>query len=157
MSLGLFGRFWQRVQFGGPEGCWIWIGARSLGPGRGYGSVSRARVDHTYAHHIAFELSGRTKKPDEHILHSCGEPACVNPRHLRSGSRSDNMLDKRLHGTQTFGEAHPTAKLTDSMVRSIRQRRLVDGLSWSRLAAEFGVSQGTVRAVVSGQTWSHVT
>ncbi|WP_428985700.1 HNH endonuclease [Sinomonas terricola] len=33
-----------------------------------------------------------------HILHSCDNPPCVNPGHLRPGTRFDNMQDKVLRG-----------------------------------------------------------
>src|SRR5687768_6151405 len=36
--------------------------------------------------------------------HSCGNPSCVNPRHLRWASHRENMMDKNRHGTSNIGE-----------------------------------------------------
>ena len=49
----------------------------------------------------------------------------------------------------------PRAKLTAEQVRAIRRLR---GQGWTlrRLAAEFGVSDHAVRAILDGRTWKHL-
>jgi hypothetical protein len=58
-------------------------------------------------------------------------------------------------GATIAGEAHPNAKLFADAVRQIRALR-DEGLSYTRLAAMFGVSDDAVRDVVRGRTWKHV-
>ncbi len=53
------------------------------------------------------------------------------------------------------GERHPRAKLTAEKVRAIRQLR-IQGWTLRRLAAEFGVSDHTVRAILDSRTWKHM-
>jgi hypothetical protein len=59
------------------------------------------------------------------------------------------------HGATTVGEAHPNAKLIADAVRQIRALHS-QGLSYTRLAAMFGVSDDAVRDVVRRRTWKHV-
>jgi len=54
------------------------------------------------------------------------------------------------------GERHPRAKLTVEQVREIRRLR-AQGWTLRRLAAEFGVSDHAVRAILDSRTWKHVT
>lgn len=94
-------RFWSKVLVGDPDECWPWTGAKT----KGYGSlvVDRKRY---YAHRIAYEL---TYGPIPHIdgadefhgpcvLHSCDNPACCNPAHLRPGSQKENLREMAAKG-----------------------------------------------------------
>src|SRR5687767_6700752 len=88
-------RFWEKVdQSGGPETCWPWLGAiqtRSPGGHGGYGYFFRLNKVR-YAHRRALELTlGRSLEPGEIALHTCDNPPCCNPAHLRAGTQLDNM------------------------------------------------------------------
>lgn len=88
--------------------------------------------------------------------HTCGggRKACVNPRHLRWGSYQDNSDDKFFHGTVQIGEAHHQAKLTEEAVRAIRS--MPQPFNHAAVAASYGVSPSTVRAILRRKTWLHV-
>lgn len=71
--------------------CWIWpFGKDSAGYPTIHinGKLSRA----TY---VALELSGHPKPspPNNFCLHSCDNPSCFNPNHLRWGSPKNNIDD----------------------------------------------------------------
>ena len=85
--------------------------------------------------------------------HSCGVRACVNPQHIRWATHLENIRDKYLHGTQTKGEAHSLAKLTDDAVRLIRR----GGKSDKYWADRIGCSESTIKKARQGRTWAHVT
>lgn len=91
-------RFWSKVKKS--EGCWEWQATLS---NKGYGQF---RVDGKLAlsHRFAYELAKGPILKGLHILHSCDNPACVNPDHLSVGTRADNMQDMtskgRHHQTQ---------------------------------------------------------
>ena len=90
-------QFWQRVDnSAGSDACWPWMGCTLPS---GYGRCMwRGRQEN--AHRIAWSLTtalpiprGRSKT-SELILHSCDNPQCCNPRHLRKGTHQENMNDR---------------------------------------------------------------
>lgn len=107
-------------------------------------------------HRIALAAAlGRPLAPGMDACHSCDNPPCLNPTHLFEGSPEENISDRHEKGRDARGATNGRARLTDESVRLIR-RRLTDGHAWSAIAAEFGVGKGTVQAIASGRTWSHV-
>jgi hypothetical protein len=135
-----------------PEtGCWEFTGSRD---GSGYGNVRyRGRV--TKAHRLAahlwldFDLASH-----ECILHSCDNPPCFNPAHLRVGSKADNardMVDRdRQFVPGISGEQHWAARLSDAQIAEIRARRAA-GETQTALAREYGVRQSTISRIVNGK------
>ena len=63
---------------------------------------------------------------------------------------TDPGSQKRPHG-----EDHPNHKLSVADVREIR-RRSADGVPKTRLAADYGVSLMTIKAILSGTAWKGV-
>lgn len=88
-------RFWDKVNVAGPNECWEWKAAA----GRlGYGQFVRDGRKIT-ATHISLELAGRPRDSVRmYALHTCDNPACVNPSHLYWGSQQDNMKDALARG-----------------------------------------------------------
>lgn len=85
-------RFWSKVNK--TDGCWIWTAYRD---DKGYGCFGfRGKV--WKAHRVAYELATGPIPTGAHILHSCDNPSCVNPEHLRAGTHADNMRDKVARG-----------------------------------------------------------
>lgn len=71
---------------------------------------------------------------------------------LSWGTHLANMHDKAIHGTQTRGESHPVAKLTEADVKAIRG----SSGTYKAIAHKYGVTIGAIQAVRSGRTWAHV-
>jgi len=152
-------RFWEKVDKTpghGPWGdCWLWTGTAP----NGYGTLGAGRrVDgKIYAHRVALELAlGRPLLPGMQSCHRCDVGLCVNDAHLFEGTQLENIADavakgRNRHGC-TLGEAHPRAKLTDSVVREIR----ASSETQRAIAARFGVSQRAVHFILKGQHWKHL-
>lgn len=146
-------RFWQKVDKRGPDECWLWLGAKVRG---GYGQ-SYLDGKKIYAHRVSLILDERDPGKLD-ALHSCHNPSCVNPAHLRPGTEKENAKDAIDAGRFVFskpGEDHPRSKLTDSIVREIRVKH-ANGRSFHSLAREYGVARPTIKRCVSGETWGHV-
>lgn len=140
---------------GGPDACWLWMAGRV----KGYGQTSSGPT-RKYAHHAALELALGRSLADGHIAcHTCDNPPCCNPAHLRLGSTSDNQRDCVSRGRRPSrkGMRHPLAKLTASDVQEIRRRRRA-GERGKDLAHEFGVSAPTITGITrhADKHWSHV-
>lgn len=136
----------------GPESCWPFTGARNRD---GYGSIwhaGRSRGAHVVALILA---SGVDKSDSMQALHSCDNPPCCNPAHLRWGTPADNVADmfERNRAVVPIGSAHKRSKLTEEQVLEIRSR---DGQTLHALAAEFGVSFALIHQIRKGTIWRHL-
>jgi len=130
-------------------GCWLWKSAiGSRGYGVFYLSKYRPAV---FAHRYALEKKlGRPIGDGLMAMHSCDNPACVNPAHLSEGTNSANMLDASRKGRIACGERNGGGgKLTTEQASAIK-RALRGG---KHLAEKYGVSYGTVKAIRRGQIW----
>ncbi len=89
-------RFLSKVVPEPNSGCWLWIGTGvNNGYGQFYDRTSNRMVLAT--RWIYREVHGETPL-DEDICHKCDVRCCVNPDHLFSGTRKDNMQDALSKG-----------------------------------------------------------
>lgn len=145
--------FWTKVVVGDLDECWQWTAhVNHRGYGRiGIGAPKRIRK----ATHVALLLDGRPR-PAPHLiaLHSCDNPSCVNPLHLRWGTHGENAADKIARGRARpqRGSDSPLAKLGEEAVRAIRAAR---GFQ-KDIAKEFGVCQMSVSLIKRRKVWAHL-
>lgn len=149
-------RMWARIdQSGGPDACWPWTGYRKP---TGYGRLS-ANGGMYLAHRLAYLDAVGPILDGLVVMHTCDNPPCCNPRHLRLDTQIANMADRkskhRSKPSGRVGEAAAVARLTNEQVRLIR----ASTASAAELAEEMGVSRSTVWRVRRGRGnggWSHV-
>jgi hypothetical protein len=76
------------------NGCWEWSRTRHS---KGYGNASRNNKS-IRAHRYAYEIWNGPIPDGMMVLHSCDNPPCCNPDHLRLGTAHDNMMDAIRRG-----------------------------------------------------------
>lgn len=82
-------RFWSKVEK--TTGCWKWHGAKSQG--YGYLTVGGRNAGLMRAHRLSYMIHNGKIPDGLMVLHSCDNPECTNPDHLRVGTHADNMDD----------------------------------------------------------------
>lgn len=155
--LNLADRFWKKVTIGDINQCWEWTAYRNW---RGYGkiyingkAVNAQRVAYCLEHDLDLhDIEGRL------ILHSCDNPGCVNPKHLRAGDHQENLEDMQTRNREAIrvGEKNPNSKLNMKTVQIIRQKYHSGEANGVQLAKEFGLHSSTIYDMLRGKTWSFV-
>jgi hypothetical protein len=100
---------------GGPDACHVWMSTKTAG---GYGAITLA--GHNVLAHRMMHALTTGKTDDAVVMHTCDNPSCVNPKHLRGGTHQDNSDDKMSKGRGATSERlgqhlrdrtkHPAAK-----------------------------------------------
>jgi hypothetical protein len=137
-------RFWGKVQVGQDFECWPWTGRTD---DKGYG-----RAHGTRAHRIACALVHGPIPDELGALHSCDNPPCCNPFHLRAGTQQDNAQDALSRGRFSKGERNGNSKLTAAQVAYVIENP--EGKTGTALAAQFGVAKSTISYVRSKRSWA---
>jgi hypothetical protein len=126
--------------------CWNWFSSFNA---YGYGEFiyKRERIG---AHRYSYALYKGEIINGLHILHSCDNPKCVNPNHLRLGTHQENMkdmADRNRH--HIFSKKW---KLSLEQVKTI----LLDKRAIGIIANEYNVHYVTILDLKTGRTWSKV-
>jgi len=135
-------------------GCLEWQRALS---NSGYGQFWYQGKD-VRTHRLAFELHhGRPITEGMILLHSCDNPKCCKPDHLREGTMQENMDDRNSKNRQAKGETNGSSKLTETQVLEIREKyQTLEDCTQAALANEFGVSQSRISDIINNKTWNHI-
>jgi hypothetical protein len=146
--------FWDNAdRSGGPDACWPWAKQRHS-RGYGYFCIKKRKK---FAHRVAWELATGGDASGLVVMHSCDNPPCVNPAHLRLGTARDNAQDCIAKGRKliVLGEDHGGAKLTEEDVVLIRKMAM-SGKSSYEIAKTMPCSARQIRDIVSRKMWRHV-
>jgi hypothetical protein len=157
-------------------GCWEWLGCKN---DRGYGMIGR-KLDRCgnvlegqlRVHRLSLELKlGRFIAKGLFAIHSCDNPPCINPEHLREGTLQENSLDCFLKGRKARGErsgphihrstmprgsANAMAKLNEQQVATILSL-LANGVGRRQLESDFKISYSTIALIEKRKIWKHVS
>lgn len=135
----------------GEKACLTWPFARS----RGYGQFGYMG-ELLYAHRFMCELAHGPAPADKpQCRHLCGNGhlGCVNPKHLRWATQSENHFDRRRHGTaNTAKYGHAGRVLTPSQIISARRLYRNQKLTVTALARWYSVSRRTIERAVKQST-----
>ena len=130
-------------------GCWVWAGARDA---HGYGMLS-INNNTRRAHRVAYEAFCEEIPQGMVICHSCDNPSCINPAHLRVGTQADNVADREARGRRDVkGAKIGTSKLTEAQALEIK----ASSAPTAELARYYGVDKSNIWAIRSGKSWKHL-
>jgi len=147
-------RFWSKVSIRDPDDCWEW---QASSDPHGYGQFFLNGRNYR-APRVSAYLAGMTglncRCPKmDNVLHDpekCNNPVCVNPRHLRVGTRQDNERDKKIAGTfvapprtDTTGRRKHKDKI--SQIKTLRAQ----GMSLRKISKATDVPYTTVQSYLS--------
>ena len=112
-----------------------------------------------YVHRLSHEVFVGPIPAGLDCLHRCDNPGCIEPRHLWCGTHAKGRQRGAVKGRPSShrGSRHPLSKLDEGQAREIKAR-LAAGIAGAPvrltvLAAEYGVSGSTVRAIRDGRAW----
>ncbi len=140
-------QLWKRVEKNAKESlsdicndvpCLLYEKLNIYGYGRTYFVGRRKNV-----HVLVWEYFHNASKTQEDITlvvrHLCGNSACIQPSHLRLGTKKENMNDKRKHGTMpgiSEAQGHEIIKLKE------------EGFKPTYIANRLKIRRDTVHTVV---------
>lgn len=108
----------------------------------------------TYLHRIIYQIYYGKSVEGKVIRHTCDNPSCINPLHLKSGTHADNIQDRVDRDRSARGEKNGRAKLTKKQVLKIRRNKKN---TITELARKHNVCRRTIRFIRDGITWKHCT
>lgn len=122
---------YYRVIPADPNACYGWTGRLHS---HGYGLISHN--GQTYkAHRLAAELAHGPVPANLDVLHSCDNPPCTNPKHVKAGTAQQNIQDMYERGR------HP-AKVEISL--GFVKQKHEEGYSANAIAAMLNVNRTPV-------------
>lgn len=171
-------RFWAKVEVKDDDECWPWMALSKNHFGYGVMNIwvtPTKRQNVTASRISCFLAHGEPPQPRERALHSCDNPPCCNPKHLRWGSQKDNVADAIKRGRQVNppdthsnpewnakrvasmprGEALHNQSLTEPQAREI-WRLHFERKTTSEIAALVGSTVHVVADVCRGRSWQHL-
>jgi group I intron endonuclease len=128
------------------NGCWVCTNSPG-GNGVGKVKINKKQVG---LHRVSYKYYVGQIPDKAFIFRSCGNKLCCNPDHLKVGNTSD--VRKTWFAN---GGVHPRGNtaLTEEQVREIKMSK---DRSAYRLCKKYNVAEGTIRFILSGDTWKHV-
>lgn len=142
-------RFWNGIDIIGKNECWNW--KKSVDK-FGYGKVKISGKMYL-CHRLAFSSFYEIDYPDSsvNIMHSCDNPKCCNPFHLRQGTLKENMQDMIRKGRQSKN-SKPNRHMTKESAECLR-KEFLNGSSKLSLSRKYNISPQTVRQIIKNEIW----
>lgn len=127
--------------------CWIWKGTKLC---NGYGSVTpNGKHQRVLAHRYSYAYYNGDVPEGHDVRHKCDVRSCVNPEHLETGTRKDNVRDMYERERASNGKK----QLTQEQINDIRQK-YTNGMLQKDIAKEYNLHRLTIYRVCNHKTYN---
>ena len=109
-----------------------------------------------YVHRLVLEAFVGPCPDGMESCHNDGNRSNNHVSNLRWDTRKGNFADCVKHGTRNYGENNGVSKLTDDLVRRIREEYATGKITQRELAAKYECAQMTVSCIIRRITWKHI-
>lgn len=119
----------------------------------GYGRVRLKTGGKEGAHKLAYRIFVGAVPQGYVVMHTCDNPACCNPKHLRIGTQKENVQDALLKGRR------PQNPDTVSKIKAedaISILTIESNISSRKLAKKYGVTRHAIELIRSGKSQPEV-
>jgi len=139
-------RIWNKIDKKSDNECWNWKCGLS---GVGYGSCwfMGKRTNPT---RVIWEfVNGKSIPEGLWVLHSCNNPKCCNPAHLRVGTPKDNTQDMIKSGNHLYYDgSSKRSKLNPKQTHELHKLYTTGNYTQKELGVMFGVHMTTVGSIL---------
>jgi HNH endonuclease len=170
-ELARFNSFFNKHDENWPE-CWVYTGARNKGGGKsqkywkgpGYGIFQTSTLvpKTRRAHRLAYELWNGPIPPGCQVQHTCDNPLCCNPDHLKLGTPKQNTEQMQRRGRIPTGSQHTNTKLNTETIQQIydlcceklpqcKPHAKGNEAIYREIGEQFGISYSHVRNIHRGR------
>lgn len=162
-------RLWSKIDRRRKNQCWPWVAKARLPTG--YGVLKLKAGNNLVASRIVcFLAHGAAPDGKPYALHSCDNPPCCNPDHLRWGAQKDNVQDAierkraskppvnfpgRHAGKMPKGLEVWNNSLTEADAREIFRLHM-EHRNVTQIAEAVGKPKHVVADVCRGRSWQHL-
>jgi hypothetical protein len=124
-------------------GCWLWMKTKYR---NGYGWL-KVFGKNFLAHRYSYELHKGPIQEGMEVMHTCDNPACINPNHLEMGTHTQNMRGAAERNRLRKGDRHPMYRKKNPKPKQANIVQVLGRVYESQNAAEraLGLGSGTVR------------
>lgn len=136
-------QFWQRVEIKRPDDCWLFTGRKNQD---GYGQIAY-QCKTQNANRVSYIIANGPIPKGMVVMHTCDNPPCVNPKHLKIGTQQQNiedMVSKGRNRNGGGGAQNVLSVLTADQRAEIRKKFTGIKGQKSAMALEYGCCVQTI-------------
>jgi hypothetical protein len=104
-------------------------------------------------HRLVLNAFVGPRPPGKEVRHLNGNGTDNHIANLSYGTHSENLMDRRRHGTANCGERNGNARFTEEDVVAMRDARR-SGMSYAAIGKPFGAKARQIMQIVTGERWA---